>query len=245
MTTPQKGEIRRVATWNYVGHEATGGRPSLIISPNWFNEQGIAVIAPLTTPGPNHENWWEPYIACTDSACLVPDTRTVSSKFLTTAVKGSANKDELEDVLSAFSRLTNGSDEMSDGDCNRGEVWEADLSNRDRRSQPDIRELLILHYNSSNCMAMTAFVTSRKRNKSPIVAEIQSSTRLRGRFALLGQMRPVAAEERLLHRVGTVSRQEMSTISKKLNAFLKVPAVDSSVRDLQPLRQPDQTNVDR
>ena len=51
----RRGEIRRVRSWNYVGHEATGDRPCLIISPDWFNSTGNAIIAPLTTPGPNHE----------------------------------------------------------------------------------------------------------------------------------------------------------------------------------------------
>ena len=45
----RKGEIRRVRNWDYVGHEATGNRPCLIISPDWFNSNGNAIIAPLTT----------------------------------------------------------------------------------------------------------------------------------------------------------------------------------------------------
>ena len=75
----RRGEIRRVRNWDYVGHEATGNRPCLIISPDWFNSTGNAIIAPLTTPGPNHENWWEIHIRATDSTCLVPDIRTVPS----------------------------------------------------------------------------------------------------------------------------------------------------------------------
>ena len=51
----RRGEIRRVHSWNYLGHETTGNRPCLIISPDWFNSTGNAIIAPLTTPGPNHE----------------------------------------------------------------------------------------------------------------------------------------------------------------------------------------------
>ena len=58
----KRGEIRRVRNWDYVGHEATGNRPCLIISPDWFNSNGNVIIAPLTTPGPNHEHWWEIHI---------------------------------------------------------------------------------------------------------------------------------------------------------------------------------------
>ena len=71
----RRGEIRRVHSWNYLGHEATGNRPCLIISPDWFNSTGNAIITPLTTPGPNHEHWWEIHITATDSTCLVPDIR--------------------------------------------------------------------------------------------------------------------------------------------------------------------------
>ena len=78
----RRGEIRRVRSWNYVGHEATGNRPCLIISPDWFNSTGNAIIAPLTTPGPNHENWWEIHIRSTDSTCLAPDIRTVPATAL-------------------------------------------------------------------------------------------------------------------------------------------------------------------
>ena len=45
----KRGEIRRVSNWDYVGHEATGNRPCLIISPDWFNSTGNVIIAPLTT----------------------------------------------------------------------------------------------------------------------------------------------------------------------------------------------------
>ena len=45
----RRGEIRHARRWNYVGHEATGNRPCLIISPDWFNSAGNAIIAPRAT----------------------------------------------------------------------------------------------------------------------------------------------------------------------------------------------------
>ena len=45
----KRGEIRRVRNWDFIGHEATGNRPCLIISPDWFNSNGNVIIAPLTT----------------------------------------------------------------------------------------------------------------------------------------------------------------------------------------------------
>ena len=106
MTGTRKGEVRRAPKWHYVGHEATGDRPSLVISPDWFNDDGFAIIAPLTTPSTNHGYWWEPYISSTVSVCLVPDARTVPVRTLGRSVEGHATPNEMDDVLSAFDHLT-------------------------------------------------------------------------------------------------------------------------------------------
>ena len=224
MTAIRRGEVRRAPKWHYAGHEATGDRPSLVISPNWFNDGGFAIIAPLTTPNPNHGYWWEPYIRSTDSVCLVPDVRTVPVRTLGRPVEGHATPNEMDDVLSAFDHLTNGRGEMSDGSCNRGEVWRANLSERAEQGDRRIVEVLVLHYNSANCMAMTSIVSDRKRDPSPLVVEFHSSPRLRGRSALLGQMRPIATDHRLENRIGTVPRGEMNEATNKLRKFLKPPA---------------------
>lgn len=107
----KRGEIRRVRNWDYAGHEATGNRPCLIISPDWFNSNGNVIIAPLTTPGPNHEHWWEVHIGSTDSTCLVPDARTVPTTALGPSVLGTATDYELEDAMFALYRLTGGSED--------------------------------------------------------------------------------------------------------------------------------------
>ena len=60
-----RGEKRRGRNWDYVGHEATGNRPCLVISPDCFNSNGSVIIAPLTTSGPNHEHWSEIHIGST------------------------------------------------------------------------------------------------------------------------------------------------------------------------------------
>ena len=135
-----RGEIRRVRNWTYVGHEATGNRPCLIISPDWFNSNGNAIIAPLTSPGPDHEHWWEIHIGSTDSTCLVPDIRTVPETALAPSVLGNATQYELEDVTFALYRLIGGAEDTPDPNCNRGEVWTADLSAMQPHSDPVIAE---------------------------------------------------------------------------------------------------------
>jgi mRNA-degrading endonuclease toxin of MazEF toxin-antitoxin module len=217
----KRGEIRRVRNWDYVAHEATGNRPCLIISPDWFNSTGNAIIAPLTTPGPHHENWWEIHIRATDSTCLVPDIRTVPSRVLDSSVLGNATQYELDDVAFALYRLTGGAEDSPDPNCNRGEVWIADLSAMPPDSDPVMAELLILHYNPQNLMAMTAFVTERPRRRSPIVFPLARSSGIMGRSALLAQVRPVSAHPRLVDLVGTVPQSDMETISGRFMALIE------------------------
>ena len=217
----RRGEIRRVHSWNYLGHEATGNRPCLIISPDWFNSNGNAIIAPLTTPGANHEHWWEIHINSTDSTCLVPDIRTLPSRVLDSSVLGNATQYELDDVAFALYRLTGGAEDSPDPNCNRGEVWIADLSAMPPDSDPVMAELLILHYNPQNLMAMTAFVTDRPRRRSPLVFPIRSSTGITGKSALLAQVRAISAHPRLVDLVGTMPQSDMETISGRFMALIE------------------------
>ena len=216
----KRGEIRRVNNWDYVGHEATGDRPSLIISPDWFNSNGYAIIAPLTTPGPNHEHWWEIHIASTYSTCLIPDIRTVPASALRSSVISNATEDELDDVAFALHRLISGAEDIPDPGCDRGEIWTADLSAMPSVSDPKIVELLILHYNPANFMAMTAMVTRRPRGPSPLVFQLSPSPGLSGHSVLLTQVRGISANLRLVNRVGTASPSDMAGITAQCAAFL-------------------------
>ena len=151
----------------------------------------------------------------------MPDIRTVPETALGPSVLGNATQYELEDVTFALYRLIGGAEDTPDPNCNRGEVWTADLSAVQPNSNPAIAELLILHYNPGNLMAMTAFVTERPRRRSPIVFPIRSSTGLTGKSALLAQVRAISAEPRLVDLVGTVPQSDMETVSGRFIALIK------------------------
>ena len=209
----RRGEIRRVQSWDYVGHEATGDRPCLIVSPNWFNSNDNVIIAPLTTPGPNHEHWWEIPIASTDSTCLVPDIRTVPATALESSVLGNATQYELDGVGFALHRLIGGSEDSPDPGCDRREVWTADLSGIPSVSPPEMVELLVLHYNPANLMAMTAMVTRRPRGSSPLVFPLSQSSGQARPSVLLTQLRGISAASRLVKLVGATSPSDMAGIT--------------------------------
>ena len=137
------------------------------------------------------------------------------------SVLGNATQYELDDVTFALYRLTGGAEDTPDPGCNRGEIWTADLSAMQPTSNPGITELLILHYNTANLMAMTAFVTHRPRGKSPIVFQLSPSTGITGQSALLGQVRGISADPRLVDLVGTVPQSDMEEISGRFTAFIE------------------------
>ena len=216
----RRGEIRHIQSWDYVGHEATGNRPCLILSPDWINSKGIAIIVPLTTPGRNHEHWWEIPIASTYSTCLVPDIRTVPTMALRSSVLSNATQYELDGVGFALHRLIGGLEDSPDPGCDRGEVWTADLSGTPPVSTPEMVEFLILHYNPANLMAMTAMVSRRPRGTSPLVFLLSRSTGPTGQWVLLTQLRGISAASRLVKPVGTASPSDMAEITAQLTAFL-------------------------
>ena len=216
----RRGEIRHVRSWPHVGHEATGNRPCLIISPDWFNANGNAIIAPLTTPGSNHEHWWEIPITSTYSTCLVPDVRTVPGVALGSTLLGNATQYELDDAVFALYRLIGGLEDGPDPGCDRGEVWTADLSGTPSVSPREMVELLVLHYNPANLMAMTAMVTRRPRGRSPLVFPLSQSSGHAELSALLSQLRGISAASRLEKLVGATSPSEMAEITAQLTAFL-------------------------
>ena len=88
-------------------------------------------------------------------------------------------------------------------------------------SDPVIAELLILHYNPANLMAMTALVTHRFRRRSPIVFPLSPPTGISGQSALLAQVRTISADPRLVDLVGTVSQSDMDAISGRFTAFIE------------------------
>ena len=215
-----RGQIINVRKWNYTGHEATGGRPALVLSPDWFNGLGYAVIVPLTTPGPNHGFWWEPTIRATDSCCLVPDIRMVPVSQFRSPVRGMATDDELEAVRFALRRLIGGNEEMSDGDCDRGDVWSVDLSDIGVASKPQLHDMLVLHYNSGNGMAMAMFVGTKGNDEAETEYPVTPSSQSTSYSALVGFVRPISVEERLITRVGPASVDETDRAATGLVRFL-------------------------
>ena len=82
-------------------------------------------------------------------------------------------------------------------------------------------ELLILHYNPGNLVAMTTFVTERPRKRSPLVFPLRSSRGLTGKSALLAQVRAISAHPRLVDLIGTTPQSDMETISDRFMTFIE------------------------
>ena len=208
-----RGEIRQVGPWPYIGNEASGGRPALVVSPDVFNSGDNAIVVPLTTPRPNHTHWWEPYISATDSRALAPNVRTVPVASLR-HLRGIASRDDLHAVSDVLRRLIDGGEPALSDICHRGDVWQIAYPNRG-----EYMDVLILHYNESNDIAMTMVVTDKPRNPSAIIRPVVSCPALSGRSVLASQVRSLSVGLRFQKRFGRLSATEVDAAA---GAFMKL-----------------------
>ena len=214
MNSVERGAVWWVSQWEYRGHEPAGNRPVLVMSHSWFNclnatsNNNRAIIVPLTTRPHDCENWWETTIGATGSTALPADVRTVRVKDLPLVQCGLATKCEMEHLLTIMSALMLGEDENYLSTYRRGEVWNVSGSSGGEQ------EVLILHYNPGNDMAMTMACTDKRRSPSGLVLPIQSDTVLAGRSILVSHVRSLSTECRFLNRVGEINADEVDQAGK-------------------------------
>ena len=226
MSSVERGEVWHVRQWQFLGHEATGNRPVLVVSPSRFNainmrrSQNRAIIVPLTGRGHDCKDWWETTIAATDSTALTADIRTVGVADLSRPEEGMATESELEAVLTILNALILGEFDEDQSEIRRGEVWSVKLSGGSEA------EVLVLHFNPGNAMAMTMATTSKRRKKSRVVLPLQPNASLQGYSLLVSNVRSLSTECRFLERVGKVNPREVDKAGKMLIKLLS-PVADT------------------
>ena len=224
MSSVERGEIWRVRQWQFVGHEATGNRPVLVVSPNRFNtlnergRQNRAIIVPLTGRGHDCKSWWETTIGASGSTTLTSDIRTVRVSDLSRNQWDMATECELETVLTIITTLILGEVEEDQSGVRRGDVWNVKLSGGNES------EVLVLHFNPSNDMAMTMATTNTRRKPSRLVLPVQSNTSLTGYSVLASQVRSLSTEFRFLNRIGQITAGEVDEAGKMLIRLLSPTA---------------------
>ena len=224
MSSVERGEIWRVRGWQFVGHEATGDRPVLVVSPSRFNtinERGRrnrAIIVPLTGRGLDCKNWWETTIGASESTTLTADIRTVRVADLSRNQWDMATEGELEAVLTIINTLILGEVEEDQSEVRRGDVWNVKFGGGNQA------EVLVLHFNPSNAMAMTMTTTNTRRKPSRLVLPVQSNTSLTGYSVLVSQVRSLSTEFRFLDRIGQITAGEVDKAAKMLIRLLSPTA---------------------
>ena len=226
MSSVERGEVWRVRHWQFLGHEPTGDRPVLVVSPSRFNtvnerrSQNRAIVVPLTSRGHDCETWWETTIGATGSTALPADVRTVRVADLSRRQCRTATELELENVLTIINTLILDEGEEDQSEFRRGDVWNVKLSDGNQA------EVLVLHSNASNAMAMTMATTSKRRKRSGVVLPIESNTSLPGYSVLVSQVRSLSTECRFLDRVGRITARQVDEAGKMLIRLLS-PVADT------------------
>ena len=219
MDSVERREVWRVSQCDYRGHESTGDRPVLAMSPAWFNRLNAAnnhnraIIVPLTNRPHDCAIWWETTIGATGSTALPADVRTVLVKDLSPTQCGLATKCEMENLLTIMSALIMGEDEHEHFEYRRGEVWNV------KGGGGSEREVLVLHYNPGNAMAMTMACTNKPRDASNLVLPVQSDAVLAGYSILASHVRSLSTECRFLNRIGEMPADEVDEAG---NIFIKL-----------------------
>ena len=220
MSSVERGEVWRVRRWQFLGHEPTGDRPVLVVTPSQFNSinesggQNRAIVVPLTSRGHNSEIWWETTIGATGSTALPADIRTVRVADLSSRQCGKATDFELENVLAIINTLIFAEGEGNHSEFQRGDVWNVKLSDGNQA------EALVLHSNANNAMAMTMATTSKSRKRSDLVLPIMSNTSPSGDSILVSQVRSLSTDCRFLNRVGRITAQQVDEAGNMLIRLL-------------------------
>lgn len=181
------------------GHELAERHPVIVVGKqSLIDNQGIAIVVPLTTTPPNHPVHWAVRIEDTDSHAYVRHIKTVH----TTRIKsllGTATRDEIESIKEGLARDLN-YDNQEPAQANGlevipGALWSARIPNA--RGEDFEGTLLILTSNQHTGMSTTLAVDSQPRNNPRQYVPVSLEEPVERGFAIVYQVRSISTNERL------------------------------------------------
>ena len=132
------------------GHEHDGYHPVLVVGRGAMNDGQDLLVLPATSPGKEHENWWEVNVDCERSCALVDGLRTVRISDLGKRCLALADGWDLCQVRHVLRRLLLESEPLVEDEFVRGAVYKV----TDAGNFYGADKVLILRYNSGNDVAM-------------------------------------------------------------------------------------------
>ena len=180
------------------GHELAGRHPVIVVGrQSLINNQGIAIVVPLTSTRPNHPVHWAVEIEDTNSHAYVRHVKSVHITKIR-GFLGTAKPEEIDEIKDGLARDLNYDNQECATALGRevrpGSLWSASIPNA--RGLSFEGELLILTSNRDTGIATALAVDSQPRpNLRQSIPVTLENPEQRG-FAIAYQARSVSTGER-------------------------------------------------
>ena len=193
------------------GHELAGGHPVIVVGrQSLIDNQGIAIIFPLTSTRPNHPVHWAVEIEDTNSHANVRHVKSVHI----TKIKGflgTATPEEIDEIKDGLARDLNYDNQECATALGRevrpASLWSASIPNA--RGQSYEGELLTLTSNRYTGIATALAVDSQPRRnpRQSIPVSLENPEQLG--FAITYQARSVSTGERFTGYRGEIPDEHL------------------------------------
>ncbi len=193
------------------GHELAGGHPVIVVGrQSLIDNQGIAIVVPLTSTRPNHPVHWAVEIEDTNSHAYVRHVKSVHITKIR-GFLGTAKPEEIDWIKDGLARDLNYDNQECATALGRevrpGSLWSASIPNARGLSYEG--ELLTLTSNRYTGIATALAVDSQpRRNPRQIIPVKLENPEQRG-FAITYQARSVSAGERFTGYRGEIPDEHL------------------------------------
>ena len=192
---------------NEEGHELAGVHPVIVVGrQSLIDNQGIAIVVPLTSTRPNYPVHWAVEIEDTDSSAHIRHVKSVHVTKIG-AWMGTARPEEIESIKEGLAREL----QYDNHECaialgrevRPGSLWSALIPNALGLSYEG--ELLILTSNRDTGLVTALAIDPQPRSNPRQIVPVRLEGPERAAFAITYQVRSVSVEERLTGYRGEIS----------------------------------------
>lgn len=189
------------------GHELAAQHPVVVVGrQRLIDNQGIAIVVPLTSTPPNHPVHWAVEIEDTNSYAYIRHVKSVHTSKIGRFL-GRASPEEIDSIRDGLAReLQYANYECATAlglDVCPGSVWSAAIPNA--RGMNYEGELLILTSNRDTGLVTALAVDPRPRREPRQIVPVRLREPERQAFAITYQVRSVSGMERLTGYRGEIT----------------------------------------
>ena len=205
------GRIYECEGHSQKGHELAGGHPVIVVGrQSLIDNQGIAIVVPLTSTRPNHPVHWAVEIEDTNSYAYVRHIKSVHITKIR-GLRGTANPEEIAEIKDGLARDLNYDNQECATALGRevrpGSLWSASIPNARGLSYEGA--LLILTSNRDTGIATALAVDPQPRANPRQSIPVSLQDPQQQGFAITYQARSVSAGERFTAYRGEIPDEHL------------------------------------